>query len=145
MPAGRPTKFKPEYIKLAKNYCSLGATDEQLADLFEVDVSTIGNWKNSHPEFLEALKESKENLDSQVEASLFRRAQGFMRVKEVYNPEGLKDLVQEEVAPDTTACIFWLKNRQPAKWRDKQEHEHSGKDGAPLVAVLNVGKPAENK
>lgn len=124
---GRPTKYKPEYIGQAVKLCKLGATDAQIADFFEVNVDTIVEWKKVHPEFSVALKDAKTQFDDiLVEQSLARRAQGFMRVKEVFNPEGVKELIQEEVPPDTTACIFWLKNRQPKQWRDKQEHEHTG-------------------
>lgn len=141
---GRPTKYKPEYTQQAVKLSKIGATDAQIADFFEVNIDTITEWKKVHPEFSVALKEAKAQFDDVlVEQSLARRAQGFMRVKEVFNPEGIKELIQEEVPPDTTACIFWLKNRQPQQWREKQEHEHTGKDGAPLMAVLNVGKKPE--
>jgi hypothetical protein len=40
--------------------------------------------------------------------------------------------VREHVAPDVTAQIFWLKNRQPDRWREKQQMEHTGKDGGPI-------------
>ena len=142
---GRPTKYKPEYTEQAVKLSKIGATDAQIADFFEVNIDTITEWKKVHPEFSVALKEAKAQFDDiLVEQSLARRAQGFMRVKEVFNPEGIKELIQEEVPPDTTACIFWLKNRQPQQWREKQEHEHTGKDGAPLMAILNVGKKPEN-
>lgn len=46
---------------------------------------------------------------------------GVSRYKSVLAEERVK-----EIAPDVTAQIFWLKNRRPDKWRDKQEIEHSG-------------------
>lgn len=52
--------------------------------------------------------------------------------------EGVPVACLEEVPPDTTACIFWLKNRQSKDWRDKQEHELSGKDGAPITPIINI-------
>jgi len=64
-----------------------------------------------------------------------------MRVKEVFNPEGVKELIQEEVPPDTTACIFWLKNRRSSKWKDKQELEHSGElKLAPALEIIDPKK-----
>lgn len=142
---GRPTKYKTEYCEQAAKLCRLGATDKQLADFFEVSVDTICEWKNVHPKFSDSVKKAKAEYDDDlVEKSLARRAQGFMRVKEVFNPEGVKELIQEEVPPDTTACIFWLKNRKPKEWRDRQEHEHTGANGTPLIPVINVGtKPKE--
>ena len=106
---GRPTKYRPQYVEQGRKLCFLGATDPELADFFEVSLDSIKEWKNVHPEFSAALKEGKDSRDGQVERSLLRRAMG-----------------DEKYPPDTTACIFWLKNRQPAKWRDKREEEHSG-------------------
>ena len=142
MTIGRPTKYKTEYCKHAAKLCKLGATDADLAEFFEVNEDTINEWKKVHPSFSESLKEAKEHFDdSKVEASLARRAQGFMRVKEVFNPEGVKELIQEEVPPDTTACIFWLKNRRSAKWKDKQELEHSGElKLAPALEIIDPKK-----
>ena len=98
---GRPTKYKPEYTEQAVKLSKIGATDAQIADFFEVNIDTITEWKKVHPEFSVALKEAKAQFDDMlVEQSLARRAQGFMRVKEVFNPEGIKELIQEEVPPD---------------------------------------------
>ncbi len=141
---GRPTKYKPEYPTQAAKLCKLGATDKDLADFFEVDERTINDWKEAHPEFLQSLKEAKSDLDAQVEQSLFRRAQGFIKAKEIYNPEGIKEWIQEEVPPDPTSMIFWLKNRQPKRWRDKQEHEHSGEvKFKPVLEIIDPNKDAK--
>lgn len=134
---GRPTKYKTEYCKQAAKLCKLGATDADLAEFFEVNEDTINEWKKVHPSFSESLKEAKEHFDdNKVEASLARRAQGFMRVKQVFGPEGTVEMLQEEVPPDTTACIFWLKNRRSNKWSDKQDHVHSGS-----VAIIQEYDP----
>jgi hypothetical protein len=137
MPNGRPTKFKKEYIEQTKKLCKLGATDQDLADFFDVDVSTISNWKNDFPNFLEALKESKALSDNEIEESLHKRAKGYMRKIERVSRNGVVECM-EEVPPDPTSMIFWLKNRCREKWRDKQEHEHSGKDGAPIAINVSV-------
>ena len=57
---GRPSKYKPEHAKAAAKLCKLGATDAQLADFFEVSVSTINLWKVQHKEFSESLKDGKD-------------------------------------------------------------------------------------
>jgi len=75
--AGRPTKYKPEYAEQAKKLCHLGATDSQLADFFQVSVSTVSLWKVQHSEFSDALKGAKEEVDAKVEQSLYRRAMGY--------------------------------------------------------------------
>jgi hypothetical protein len=142
MPAGRPSEFKPEYVEQAKKLCKLGATDIQLADFFEVSETTVNNWKNSHPEFLESLKLGKDEADQRVVSSLYRRALGFEHdaVKIFCSKDGVVTEVpyREIVPPDTTACIFWLKNRQKADWRDKVEAEVTGKDGGPLQTHVTV-------
>ena len=141
---GRPTKYKAEYAKQAARLCKLGATDADLAEFFEVNEDTIHEWKKVHSRFSESMLEAKSNHDLEVEQALARRAKGFMKLKQVFSPEGEIVMLQEEVPPDTSACSLWLRNRQPDKWRDKQEHELSGKNGAPLTAVLNVGKKSSD-
>ena len=56
MAGGRPTKYKPEYATQAAKLCALGATDAQLADFFDVAISTITLWKVQHPEFSASIK-----------------------------------------------------------------------------------------
>lgn len=128
--AGRPSKYKPEFVKQASKLCALGATDAQVADFFEVSVSTISLWKVEHAEFSEALKVAKEEADKRVEHSLYQRAMGYEHDEvDIRVVAGALTItpVRKHYPPDTTACIFWLKNRKPAEWRDKVEHEHSGK------------------
>ena len=130
---GRPTKFKEEYIELAYNYALLGAIDKDLARMFDVSETTINAWKKEHEEFSEALKKGKYEADAQVARSLFKRAMGYTykELKEEESEHGIKNTVTtKEVAPDTTAQIFWLKNRQPAMWRDKQEIDNTSSDGS---------------
>lgn len=125
MAGGRPSKFKPEFVKQAEKLALLGATDVDLADFFEVSINTIGNWKASSPEFLGALKSGKEQADDRVERSLYQRALGY--TYDAIHFSSFQGVVtetpyREHVPPDTTAMIFWLKNRRPDQWRDKTEH-----------------------
>ena len=121
----RPTKYKPEYAEQAKKLCRLGAKDTELANFFEVDEKTIGNWKNDYPEFLLSLKDGKEAADAEVADRLFKRATGYEHkaVKITASPDGREHVTEyvERYPPDTTAAIFWLKNRRPDLWRDKTE------------------------
>ena len=137
MAGGRPSSYKPEYVEKAKKLCELGATDEDLADFFEVSIRTIANWKAEHEEFLQALKGGKDTADDRVERSLYQRAIGYTHdAVKIFPPKGEGSAVivpyREHVAPDTTAAIFWLKNRRRAEWRDKVDHELTGKDGGPI-------------
>lgn len=130
MPAGQPTKYKPEFVKQAQKLAKLGATDIEVADFFGVTVRTIHNWKNANPEFFHALKAGKEEADARVERSLFQRAIGYEQesVKIFMDKSGQPVYApfREAIAPDTTACIFWLKNRKSDEWRDKQDMNHGG-------------------
>lgn len=126
---GRPTKFKEEYIEQAYKLTMLGFTDSDLASFFEVDESTINNWKNDYPEFLESLKKGKAIADAEVAMKLYARAMGY-KTQEFREEDSKTVVVTKEVAPDTTAQIFWLKNRQPKLWRDKQEIDNISTDGS---------------
>ena len=131
MPAGRPSEYRVKYIERAKEMCSNGATDAELAEEFGVSVTTLYNWRAKYPEFLEALKIPKRNADDRVERSLFERATGYTResVKIFYDSKTGRTIevpFLEHVPPDPTAMIFWLKNRRPKEWRDKIEHDVPG-------------------
>ncbi|KAF1026169.1 MAG: hypothetical protein GAK29_01431 [Acinetobacter bereziniae] len=128
---GRPTKYKEEYNEQAYKLCLLGHTDAELASFFEVSEATINNWKIDFPSFLESIKKGKEFADVDVVQSLYKRATGMKLTKQVVKESGIVE-VEDEIAPDTTAMIFWLKNRQPKKWRDKQDIQHSGVIGSEL-------------
>ena len=134
---GRPSSYKEEYAEQAEKLCRLGATDKELADFFEVAESTLNLWKLEHPDFSESLKRGKSTADAEVADRLFRRATGYShKAVKFATFEGMitdQREYTEHYAPDTTACIFWLKNRRPDLWRDKVEvkAEHSGKiDGS---------------
>ena len=133
---GRPTAYKPEYDVQGYKLCLLGATDKQLADFFGVKEQTINNWKKAHESFFVSLKAGKEQADAMVANSLFKRATGYKaKAVKFAQQDGVftdaKEYI-EEYAPDTTACIFWLKNRRPDLWRDKVQQELSGVDGEPI-------------
>ena len=129
MPAGRPTKYKPEYAELAYKFCLLGATDADLARFFEVEEKTVNNWKEEYPEFLQSIKRGKEQADAEIAQKLYHRAKGYEHEEDkIFQYEGEPVIVPttKHYPPDPTSMIFWLKNRQPQKWRDRQEVEHSG-------------------
>lgn len=135
-PTGRPSKYKPEFAKQAYKLCLLGADDKRIADFFGVGDATISRWKNEHDAFREALKEGKEEADSVIASSLYHRAKGYSHQSvKIFNDQGkpLEVPYIEHYPPDTTAAIFWLKNRQPRYWRDKQELEHSGNIGREIT------------
>lgn len=129
MAGGRPSAYQEEYSGQAKKLCILGATDTDLADFFDVSQVTINAWKHKHPEFLKALKTGKEIADERVERSLYHKATGYsFDAVKIFNHQGkiITAEYREHIPPDTTAMIFWLKNRRKDDWRDKRDHEHSG-------------------
>lgn len=114
-----------------------GLTDEQIANNIGIRRPTLYDWKNKYPDISDSLKKGKEVIDRQVENALLKRALGYEYVE---TTKELTDLgltvtkqVIKQVSPDTTAQIFWLKNRKPKEWRDKKETEVTGN--------LNVNNP----
>ena len=131
---GRPSLYKPEYAELARKFCCLGATDAELARFFEVNVDTVHEWKKVHPGFSDAIKAGKEQADAEVATKLFHRAMGYehpeddIRAVSLGEGRGSEIVITPTVKhypPDTTAAIFWLKNRRPDLWRDKVHQEIS--------------------
>jgi hypothetical protein len=138
---GRPSGYRPEFDAQAAKLCRLGATDRDIADFFGVSEQTINAWKLRNPSFLEALTRSKDEFDSQVERSLFQRALGYShKAVKMFQAGGeviSKDYT-EHYPPDTTACIFWLKNRQKDKWRDKPDDDGDDTTPTPVKVTVEV-------
>jgi hypothetical protein len=121
MPGGRPTDYRLDYAEIARNACMLGATNDTLAERFDVCVRTIGSWIATIPEFSTAVKQGRHVADETVVASLFRRATGMERtVTRVFCHEGqpVTASYTEALPPDVRACIFWLRNRRPEQWNE---------------------------
>lgn len=140
MPAGRPSGFKVEFVEQAKKLAELGATDEEVAEFLKIDKATLYRWKHQFPKFCEALKVGKAVADERVERSLYQRAIGYRldAVKIFAEPKtGAEKIVKyvENHAPDTVACIFWLKNRRPDLWRDTQDRVLKGDPNAPIAII----------
>lgn len=117
--------IEQEGLLLIEGWARDGLTDEQIAGNMGVSRSTLNSWKDRYPDILDALKKGKEIVDRQVENALLKRALGYEyeEIKEKYEFGELSErtITKKQVAPDTTAQIFWLKNRKPKDWRDKQE------------------------
>lgn len=138
---GRPSKYKPDYAEQAIKLCMLGMTDAEMASFFEVSESTLNLWKEVHPEFSESIKKGKAAADADVASRLYHRAMGYDHPEDdirVVSGEIVITPTIKHYPPDTTAGIFWLKNRQRDKWRDKVETEVTGKDGGPVDHSLRV-------
>lgn len=118
-----------------------GLTDEQIAKNIGIVARTLYDWQKRFPQISQSLKRGKEVVDREVENALLKRALGYkyMEVKKETDEHGTAKTTQtvKEVIPDVTAQIFWLKNRKPKEWRDKQEHEHAGAIGIKIVDDIN--------
>lgn len=115
-------KSKWEQVKekliLVEGWARDGLTDEQIASNLGIGKNTFYEYKNKHQDFSDALKRGKEIVDYEVENALLKSA----------------------LEGNTTAQIFWLKNRKPKQWKDKQEIEHSesiGKQTNELLESIN--------
>lgn len=102
-----------------------GLTDEQIAKNIGISKQTFYDWKKKYADFSDSLKNGKEVIDIQVENSLLKRALGYEyeEVSEKFEGGILTErkVTKKQVVPDTTAQIFWLKNRKPSVWRDKAQ------------------------
>lgn len=110
-----------------------GLTDEDIADNIGIKRQTLYDWKKKYSVFSDALKQSKEVADIKVENALFKSAIGYWVDEERIDSEGNVYTVRRFVPPNTTAQIFWLKNRKPNEWRDKKQTELTGANGGNLV------------
>lgn len=137
----RPEKWKDEYLRVIEHACRLGATDIEVADMLGVSVRTLHYWKARRPELVAAMKTGKDESDDRVERSLFARANGYEHDEvdiRVVNGEIIQTPIRKYYPPDTTAAIFWLKNRRPEEWRETKAVELTGKDGGPMETVTRI-------
>lgn len=117
-----------------------GLTDEQIAYNIGVAARTLYRWKEEYSPICQALKKGKEVVDREVENALLKRALGYEYEETKIEDDGYEQKVTKiikQVAPDVTAQIFWLKNRKPTEWRDKQEiDQHT--DGELNITIKGV-------
>lgn len=117
------THVKPK-LQLIEGWARDGLTDEQIAHNLGISKQTFYNYKSKYVDFFDSLKKGKEIVDYEVENALLKRALGYkydeVTIEEFDDGSVKTKTVTKEVIPDTTAQIFWLKNRRPDKWRDKQ-------------------------
>jgi len=125
---GRPSNIgKIDFDMVFKLY-KMGLTDKQVAEIINISESTLNNYKKEYPEFLQSLKRGKEISDNTVVNALYQKAIGYNG-----NP------------PDTTACIFWLKNRLPGEWRERQTIDQTIEDKTVTeIKLTMLGTPIDD-
>ncbi len=131
--------IEPDGLLRLEGWARDGLTDEQIANNMGIARGTLYDWKNKYSDINDALKRGKEVVDILVENALLKKALGYRYLEETNTKEGIVTL--EKVAHgDTTAQIFWLKNRKPNEWRDKQLLEHSGNISNEVVIEIGVAE-----
>lgn len=136
---GAKSKYNPEtFPLLAEGYARNGLNDKQIAKNLGITFQSYYTYQNKHIEFFEAIKRGKRPVDTEVENALLKRAKGY-EYEEVTeeietNANGevrskTTKVTVKKVAPDVGAIAFWLKNRRPAEWKDKQIMDHQFNNG----------------
>jgi hypothetical protein len=123
---GRPTLYQPEYPDLARRFCQLGGTNEDLADFFDVSRSTIDEWLRIHDAFAEAVRQGRDLIDMVVADKLLSRIMGYThegRRYVLHNGEEREVRHVVHYPPDVRACIFWLRNRRRQQWLERSQPE----------------------
>lgn len=124
---GRPPKYREDYHPgMAYKLTLLGVTDDQMADVFDIDQATLNRWKKKHSDFCESLTRGKIIADAEIAHSMFERAKGYQHKETkffvVRDGKDSEKVVTEETVmqypPDTKAAAIWLSNRT-RNWREK--------------------------
>lgn len=135
MAKGKYAKWlEPEGLLLLEGWARDGLTEEQIAYNMGISRETLRVWKNKYSVISGTLKKGKEIVDIQVENALLKRALGYVSKEQKVTKDGKIIEFEKEIPPDTTAQIFWLKNRKPDKWRDKVENVNTTDDDK----VINI-------
>jgi hypothetical protein len=137
---GRPSTYSPElHNPLCFELFSEGKTMAEVAKDLGINLATLYEWQKTFPGLADAIKRAKESVDAKVEASLFKRACGYQQPDThigAWQGQAIVTPVIKHIAPDPTSMIFWLKNRQPKKWRDKIDHDLTPEAADTLGALI---------
>lgn len=134
-----------EKLILIEGWSRDGLSQQQIANNLGINVDTLIEYKKKYSDFSEALKKGREVADYEVENALYKRALGYTYEEKTFEDGILKKVVTKEVAPDTTAQIYWLKNRKPKEWRDRVEVFTNEKELNKVEELLNKLTDEANK
>ncbi len=144
--SGRKTKYDPNtFPLLAEGYARDGLADYQISKNLGVSIDSFYKYKKRYPEFAEALKKGRKPVNIEVENALLKKAIGYeyektKTVKKIVDGKQTVEVHKETVvvSPSEAAIIFWLKNRLPKKWRDKQKEEEEEGKGFTTIQVVEA-------
>lgn len=135
--------LEPEGLALIEGWARDGLTEKQIAHNVGVSYATFRTWRDDYTKLSAALKNGKEVADRHVEGSLYKRANGFYYEETKITtttidgvPHVKKEVFNRYALPDTTAQIFWLKNRKPADWRDRITHSVEAEELSKVDQIL---------
>ena len=145
----RQTKYEKEgwadKLALIEGWARDGLTDEQIAGKMGISTRTLYEYKERYSQFLQALKKGKEVIDYEVESALLRNALGYHYTEQQVTNAGEVVDVTKYAKPQTTAQIYWLKNRKPNSWRDKPKPDKDiGEKTKPLHEMLEGIRNGDN-
>ena len=131
---GRPSSFSPFHVTAVRRMAALGWTEVQIAEAFDIAPRTLRHWKMDYPEFKAASTPTEAEMVAAVKSSLLHRAMGYshpaVKIMTVSVGGGMSEVVREEYVehypPDVSAIQFFLKNRDPSNWKDRQEVQQTG-------------------
>jgi len=135
---GRDSLYDPLMNDMVRKLALLGLTDEEMAKFFGVSQQTFYNWQKEFPAFFESVQEGKIIADANVADSLYKRATGeHVEIEKAYRNKTTGEVelvkIKQYIPGESGAAMNWLKNRRKNDWRDKQEHELTGKDGGAII------------
>lgn len=157
------SKYRPEFVDLARLLYEEGFTDVKVAKAFKVNRDTLHNWRKTYPELAEAVQQGKDKFNSEVcEKQVLKLIKGFWSVETTYEPSYFvtakdkktgalvrkpsKEMVltrrtRKFTGPDRIMIMWFLQNRMGQRWRDTRRLELTGEDGGPvLVSNLDTSK-----
>lgn len=124
MAKGKYERLVQPKLLVIEGWARDGLTLDQIAANLRISKTTLFKYRDEHNELSDALKSGKEEADTHVVNALYKSATGFYYNEDTVTHQGDVVSVRKFQAPNTTAQIFWLKNRRPEQWRDKQELKH---------------------
>ena len=159
---GAPTKYKKDFARMAYVACIEGGfTDKKLALLFGVCEKTINNWKKEHKQFLQSLRDGKDEFDSnKVEAAFLKSCLGFRYTETTMEPAVIArhggaqpaeiietrmvvtKKVSKVVIPNGRNCLNWLTNRNSSRWKKIKHVELTGENAGPVRTESMVAVPS---
>lgn len=152
---GRPTDYEPKYhVPWAQSLAMEGLSATEIAKRMGIARSTLLKWKAEHKEFSDAILKGREVADADVERSLYEKALGYtakekkviVTMDESGNQKPARiETTEKHIPADVAAMIFWLKNRQPEKWRDRIEQAIDTGDKPQTVQIYLPDNGRDNK